>query len=371
VHKSSTLGELAVEGTEQALSVAEFSSLTRRGQLARLRRVGRAALARYGIDGAALTTLGYAENATFRVDTGGARYLLRMNRPRVHTAGTIESEMAWLRALRLDTRLGVPEPVPATDGSLVVSLQDPAVPDPQLCALLRWLDGRLVDKRLAPSQLALVGTLTARLHTHSSSWTPPARFARPRVDVLTDAAKAEALPSAAAALPGEHPSQDDGGRALEIVESLVSAADAALVGRALELVRATSKELDDSDSFGLIHGDLHYENVLFLGSEARAIDFDDCGWGHHLYDLAVTLSKLRSRPRYDELQDAFLAAYAAERPLPEGFAIQLQNLFVLRELQILSWILESRERAAFREHWRRWAREVLDWLATSLDALEG
>jgi Ser/Thr protein kinase RdoA (MazF antagonist) len=350
--------------------VREFSSLTRRSQLRRLQRLGRAALVRYGIEGAALATLGYAENTTFRVEIGGTTYLLRMNRPRVHTAGTIESEMAWLTALRRDTTLRVPEPVTATDGSLVVSVEDPSVPDPHLCVVLRWLEGRFVDKRLTPAQLALVGTLTARLHAHSAGWTPPEWFARPRVDALSDAAKADAMPSAAAALRGEHPSGGDGDRMLELFESLVSPTDAALVGRALELVRATSRELDGSDSFGLIHGDLHYENFLFDGFEVSAIDFDDCGWGHHLYDLAVTLSELRSRPRYDELEDAFLGSYAAERPLPEGYATHLPRLFVLRELQIATWILESRERAAFREHWRRWTREVLDWLATTVREIE-
>ena len=348
----------------------EFSSLTRRGQLGRLRRLGRSALLRYGIDVAALTTLGYAENATFRVDSRGATYLLRMNRPHVHTAGTIESEMAWLSALRHDTTLRVPEPVPATDGSLVVSVRDEAVPDPHLCVVLRWLDGRFVDKRLTPAKLALVGTLTARLHAHAAGWTPPEWFARPRVDALSDGAKANALSSDDAALPGEHPSRDDGDVVLELFESLVSPADAALVSRALELVRTTARELDGSGSFGLIHGDLHYENFLFNGSEVSAIDFDDCGWGHHLYDLAVTLSELRSRPRYDQLEDAFLGSYAAERPLPKGYASHLPTLFVLRELQIATWILESRERAAFREHWRKWTREVLDWLATSLREIE-
>lgn len=348
----------------------EFASLTRRGQLGRLRRLGRTAILRYDVGDARLTALGYAENATFRVDTDSATYMLRMNRPRVHAASTIESEMAWLSALRRDTSLGVPEPVAATDGSLVVSAEDPAVPDPRLCVLLRWLDGRFIAERLVGAHLARIGTLTAQLHTHASGWAPPPWFARPRLDTVTDAAKAEALRADVAALSGQHPSRDDGDRALELVDSLVSAAEASLVDRALAMVRTATSELGSTDLFGLIHGDLHFENVLFHGSEARAIDFDDCGWGHHLYDLAVTLSELRTRPRYDELQDALLGAYAAERSLPASYTIQLPRLFALRELQILAWILESRERAAFREHWQRWAREVLDELASTLRVAE-
>ena len=346
----------------------EFAALSRRGQLGRLRKLGRRALEHYGLDDARLTPLGYAENATFRVKARSAEYVLRMNRPRVHTANAIASEMEWLAALRRDTDLGVPEPVAAADGSLVVLAHDQAVPGPHLCVLLRWLDGRFVNRRLTPVHLARVGALTARLHAHAESWTPPTSFGRPRVDTLTDAAKADALPSAAAALPGDHPSRPDGEQALELVETLLAADDTVLFARALELVRATSKELGETDSFGLIHGDLHYQNFLFQGHEVLAIDFDDCGWGFHMYDLAVTLSEVQSRPHYDELRDAFLSAYAAERPLPANYATHLSRLFVLRVLQILVWILESREHAAFRDHWRTWAREELDWLATAVNA---
>jgi Ser/Thr protein kinase RdoA (MazF antagonist) len=349
----------------------EFASLSQRGQLARLRRLGRTALESYGLEGAVLTPLGYAENATFKVaGPDRAMYVLRVSRPGVHTVGTIASEMAWLEALRRDTGLGVPEPVAAHDGSLVVSASDAAVPERRLCVVLRWFDGRFMNKRLTPAHLAHVGTLTAGLHSHSESWVPPTRFERPRVDVLTDAAKASALPTALAALPGEHPSREDGDRVLGLIEVLGSRRDAALVARALELVRRALAELAETDHFGLIHADLHRENFLFRGSDAFAIDFDDCGWGFHLYDLAVTLSELRERRRYDALRDAFLGAYAAERSLPAGYETQLPTLFVLRIIQILAWILESRERAAFREHWHRWARDVLDVLATDLRTVE-
>jgi Ser/Thr protein kinase RdoA (MazF antagonist) len=83
--------------------------------------------------------------------------VLRINRPAVQAVDTISSEMAWLGALRRDTDLGVPEPVAAHDGSSVVVARDPGVPDPHICVLLRWLDGRFIDQRLAPVHLTQVG----------------------------------------------------------------------------------------------------------------------------------------------------------------------------------------------------------------------
>jgi Ser/Thr protein kinase RdoA (MazF antagonist) len=343
----------------------DFAALSRGRQLGRLRHLGRAALTRYGVSEARLTLLRHEHNTTFRVDSAAAAYLLRINRPGVYTPAVVESELTWLVALERDTDLGVPEPVAARDGSLLVVARADGVPEPRSCVLLRWLDGRFVDRRLAPAHLRRIGVLAARLQEHAASWTPPSGFRRPRVDTLTGAAKAaSAASSARAAMGREHPSLEDGERAIELVETLVSRADAATVARALDVVRGTTSELErDGDAFGLLHGDLHYENVLFKDSAARAIDFDDCGWGFFLYDLAVALREVEDRPEYDRLQDALLEGYAGVRPLPEGHARHLAALNVLRRLQILMWILESRAHAAFRDAWRTWAREELDALA--------
>ena len=54
-------------------------------------------------------------------------------------------------------------------------------------------------------------------------------------------------------------------------------------------------------TFGLIHADLHLDNTLFADGEARLIDFDDCGFGYRIYDVAVALWELRHRRDYTRL----------------------------------------------------------------------
>jgi Ser/Thr protein kinase RdoA (MazF antagonist) len=347
-----------------------FASLSRRRQLSRLRRLGQTALAGYGLEGAQLTLQRYEHNATFRVDARDGPYLLRINRPGVHTPDTIGSEMAWLTALRRDTDLRVPEPVAADNGQFFAVARHPGVPQPRVCVLLHWLDGRFIDRRLAPEHLWRVGALAGRLQEHASTWMPGSGFLRPRVDTLTSEAKLSSMaPSAARARDGDQPTPEDSDRALRLVEALVSTVDAALCARALEIVWASTRALaKETSAFGLIHGDLHYENVLFHRGQAQAIDFDDCGWGFHLYDLAVVLCELELRPRYKELRAALLDAYAKTRPLPEDHAIHLEALSVLRRMQILLWILQSRDEVAFRDRWRTWAGYELDAIATAVEA---
>jgi Ser/Thr protein kinase RdoA (MazF antagonist) len=352
----------------RVVGVHAFASLSRRDQLSRLRRLGRTALASYGLENARVTLLRFEHNTTFRVDASTGRYLLRINRPQVHGPDTIGSEMAWLTALRRDTDLGVPEPVAARDGSLVVVVSDAGVPEARSCVLLRWLDGRFVDQGLVPGHLWRVGLLAGRLQEQAATWAPPAGFLRPRVDTLTSQGKIDSIsPSAAVALDGEHPSAADAELAIGLVEALFSRKDATILAKALEAVWATTHRLaKETAAFGLIHGDLHHENVLFDKGEAQAIDFDDCGWGFYLYDLAVTLFEIEDRPRYNELRDALGGAYATTRRLPRDYAIHLDALLVLRRMQILLWIIESREHAAFRDDWRRWARDELYSIARAI-----
>jgi Ser/Thr protein kinase RdoA (MazF antagonist) len=346
--------------------VDALASFSRRERLGRLRRIGRKALASYGLEDAQVALKRYEQNITFRVDVRDRRYLLRINRPGVHTPNTIDSEMAWLNALRRETDLGVPEPVAARNGSFVVVARDPGVPEPHACVLLNWLDGRFINQRLAPAHLSRIGALAGQLHEYAATWPAPSGFARPRVDTLTNDAKVDSIArSAALARHGDHPTVGDAERALKLVDGLVSTEAAALFSRTLDVVWATTRTLaEEPGAFGLIHGDLHYENFLFHQGEARAIDFDDCGWGFHLYDLAVTLSELENRPRYEELRDALLEAYAQIRPLPDNHLVHLGALFLLRRMQILLWVLESRDHVTFRDKWQTWARDELDAIAT-------
>jgi Ser/Thr protein kinase RdoA (MazF antagonist) len=337
-------------------SPAAFESLGRRGQIGRLRRLGRVALARYGLADAALAPLRHEHNATFRVDAPGGPYVLRVTRPGVHTPETIASETAWLEALRRDTDLGVPEPVGARDGSLVVIAADPGVPEPRACVLMRHLEGRFVDGRLTTRHLRAVARLTAALHEHARGWSPPAGFERPPVGTLTTPAKAGAIGA-----------EEDAAAAAAMVAELVSPAHGQTFAAALEMVRDTTGELHrQAGAAGLVHADLHQENYLFNAGEASAIDFDDAGQGLFIYDLAVTLSELEGRPRYEQLREALLDEYAGLGSLPEGWESKLEALQILRRIQLLMWVLESRRHPTFRDGWRTWLRTDLDELSARL-----
>jgi Ser/Thr protein kinase RdoA (MazF antagonist) len=53
--------------------------------------------------------------------------------------------------------------------------------------------------------------------------------------------------------------------------------------------------------FGLIHADLRLANLMVDDQGLTAIDFDDCGFGWWVYDLASALSFIETDPRLPEL----------------------------------------------------------------------
>ena len=326
-------------------------NLSIRGQLGRLRYLAEAALVPYGLTPARLVALSHLENTTFRVDVpGGDRYVLRIHRASgspVHPARSVEdvkSETTWLSALRRETGLSVPEPVLTVDGSPLVVAEAEGVPEPRVCALFRWSQGRFLDAGLTPSHLERVGGFIARLHDHAVRFAPPAGFVRWRVaDVAGDAA------AWAAGVVGEQ----------------CGPGAAATVEAVLGKVRRVQGELGEGpEAFGLIHADLHQENYLFHRGQVRAIDFDDCGWGHFVYDLAVTLSELRWRSDYATLRAGLLQGYRAVRSLPTGYERYLETFQGLRMLLLVLWFLEHRGNLAVPA----WEREVQLGLA-DLEAL--
>jgi Ser/Thr protein kinase RdoA (MazF antagonist) len=91
------------------------------------------------------------------------------------------------------------------------------------------------------------------------------------------------------------------------------------------------------DVYGLIHADLGVDaNVLFWKGEARAIDFDDSGFGYWVYDLAVSLEHCREDAAFPQFRDALLDGYAEMRSLSEE---QLKHLNLLMAALDVYWSL--------------------------------
>ena len=85
---------------------------------------------------------------------------------------------------------------------------------------------------------------------------------------------------------------------------------------------------------GLIHADLHLGNALFHRGGVRLIDFDDCGTGARLYELAVALWELRDRSDYSMFRQALVSGYRTWRDID---VTHLDDFIGLRQVAFGLW----------------------------------
>jgi Ser/Thr protein kinase RdoA (MazF antagonist) len=320
-----------------------FSTLSEQGQVRRMSCLARKALEAYPVNVARVSPLKQVYNKNFRITAqGGEQYMLRICHPRRTSVEPVQSELLWLAALNRETNLRVPEPVLNKERQYVTVVDSADVPGIYLSVLFHWTDGRFLYRTLTPSHLFEVGGLTAHLHHHSTNWDRPAGFIRRRVDNLfcLRQEQDDNLNEAVAA------------QAVQAVADVSAHKDAMLVETVIRKVWAVLQGLgEEPENFGLIHADVHQSNLLFNKGQVGLIDFDDCGFGHWLYDLAVTLYCLHDHPKYTNLRQAFLAGYRKSHPLSMEREGYLETFMALRTLQDMLWDIEERDQPAFRERW--------------------
>ncbi|MDG2260948.1 MAG: phosphotransferase [Actinomycetota bacterium] len=278
-----------------------------------------------------LSLLKLSENQTFRIDTrSGTRFVVRVHRPGYSSVAELESEHIWIRALDLEG-FGVPQPVPASNGSGYVEVS--SVDGPRQVGVITWIDGTsMADVLDATEELATatsmfeqLGAQMARLHNQTEAWVTPPVFTRRRWDLdglLGDAAH--------------------WGRFWAVPQ--LSASEAEVLDEARAELRQRIGSFDASpSSFGLIHADLHAENVLVSPSGLVMIDFDDSGFGWHMYDLAVAMSYQIGTTEFDAVFAAAIKGYRSVRDLGHDQLATVRDFLVMRTLVTVGWINDRPE----------------------------
>ncbi|WP_308203805.1 phosphotransferase enzyme family protein, partial [Frankia gtarii] len=329
------------------------------------------------------TLLHVSENVTYQVDdlAGGRRWALRLHRPGYHSLAEIHGELAWVAALRADRVVRTPLVVPTRTGAPV------ATATARHAVLFEWVDGRSPED-LEPAALrgtfSQLGDITARLHRHARSWARPPSFARfawtwestlgpaarwgswisglrtalaDAVVVGADAAAGGNDPgSRVAAGPGSPGAAGPGSRSAAGRGSRGAAAREAveLLGRAVAVAEERVAAFGRGpDRFGLIHADMRMANLLvpddagIIGAgglragrtdEVCVIDFDDCGFGWYLWDLAASLSFIEHLDSAGDLVAAWLAAYQRRLPLTAADVAMIPTFVLLRRLLLVAWL---------------------------------
>lgn len=305
-----------------------FAALAPDTKRRRLLEIARGALAHWELAGAELEVLKYGENAVFRVQAGDEQYVLRIHRPGYHSDDALRSELQWMDALAA-AGIDVPRVVPTRSGDLFGLRETGDTPAPVQADLFEWIDGRQFGEveaaRRAKGQAIAslyraLGALAGDLHNQAASWTPPPGFVRHAWDER--------------GLAGADPFW---GRFWDVPG--LSQERRAMLRAARERVYSDLAALPkDRDSYSMIHADFSTDNVLVEGERLRLIDFDDAGFGWHLFEIATPLYFVLHEEHFDDARDAMIAGYRSRRALPDEQLERLPLFFLARGLTYVSWV---------------------------------
>lgn len=309
------------------MSAQDFYAAAVEEQARRLTSLARAALGRWSGDWGEPRLIKHRENAVFEVRAAdGRRAALRVHRHGYHSDAELASELAWIRALD-DAAIPVPRAIPSDTGALFVHATHPDVPEPRQVDLLAWVAGApLGTSHEGPAQdvAALVrtyrgiGALAARVHGHGVDWLQPHAFKRHSWD-RDGLIGPQPFWGAFLDLPALTVEQ----RALFVEAQAAAAADLDAYGTT-------------PDRYGMIHADLVPENVFVDGERLALIDFDDAGFGWHMFELATALFFVLDHPAYPAIRDAVFEGYESERPGHADMA-RLPLFYFLRATTYVGW----------------------------------
>ncbi len=296
--------------------------------------VVRQACIAWGITQASVHFVKYRENWVFRVDTASGSCALRLHRPGYQTRAAIECEMELLTVLG-EAGIAVPDPIVSAAGLLVEQIIGPD----QVAFfvdLQRWIPdmvqlGDVTDVFVGaavPSvaEIEKVGELAARMHEAIISAQQSGRL------------NADArLSWDCAGLVGLRPLWGD---PLRLAENEDDKAD---LRRAMSRIGQTLAALPAGPGeFGLLHGDLTFENLLWGSAGLTVIDFDDAGSGWYLFDLATVLGFLTSHPDYPRYEVALFEGYQRVRAISDAQLAAWPSLLLARMLTYLGWAADRR-----------------------------
>jgi len=299
-------------------------------ELAAIQLLAEKVISHWDIQPAKMNLIKHRENTVFKITAqSGEHFALRIHRHAYHTNEELRSELIWMAAL-IEQGVRTPNVIKTQQGKLFTRASFEGVKGERQCSLLEWVEGKefhhlgRVEKGVQ-AELEIryedLGVLAGKLHNQSEQWKSPETFTRQSWDEK--------------GLLGESPLW---GRFWE--HPLLSREQIDLFLKARLVLQLLLKDLGKSkENYGLIHADFLPENILVNNGELQLIDFDDSGYGWHLFEMATSLFPQADQPFFDELIEAYVSGYRSQRPFSDEQLKLLPAFIMIRAFTYLGWLM--------------------------------
>ena len=259
------------------------------------------------------------ENTIYCAETAQGKIVIRKHRTGYQDAAGIESELALMHAMKA-ANCSVPDAIAAKDNSFVIAH------DGDHFTAISWVSGQTMSDVLSsdPSSNRItqiyhdLGLRLAEFHDAADAWSPPKNFSRHSWDRL--------------GLVGPQPFW---GRFWDNPDLLPD--ERYIFTQIQDQMNEALSHLEDTLDYGLIHADLIPDNVMIDENDITFLDFDDCGFGFRLFDIATILLKQIETHDFQDKAKALMEGYRTRRDLDPRFVLMF---LVLRSLTYVGWIVD-------------------------------
>jgi Ser/Thr protein kinase RdoA (MazF antagonist) len=275
----------------------------------------------YGFsDAAVLERFTLTENATYRVSEARLEpIVIRVYRPGGRPEVEVQSELAWMSALRDDLGPILPAVLTGDDGVGLVQVVPGGGAPSCFCVAFSLAPGVEPNEDDLVRWFPRLGEITASFHQQARRWRRPTWFSRPTWDVSTTL--------------GDRPHWGPW---------RASVADEEERQQLQELADVVTQRLTafgtGAERFGLVHADLRLANLVADGESIQVIDFDDCGLSWYLYDLACALTFNEARADVNDLIASWVNAYRQVEPLSRADEDEIPTFLMLRRLMLSAYV---------------------------------
>lgn len=307
---------------------------------------GEKALALFGLEqDYQLDLLHCSENGTFLVShkSSGRRYAaMRVSRPGYHTLKETEAEIRWLDQIVREKTVPIARPIRCLDGQAVARVK--ANGQEYHIVLCEYLEGEAPDPDDGDRGFwwfKKIGETAAKLHLQTMNWEESRMLCRPVWDW-------EAILGVDGLFGNWRLCRELSGDERDLLSKTCEE-----IGRRLRLYG--KKETN----FGLIHTDLRAANLLGDGEILKVLDFDDCGFGWHLFDLASSFSFIEDRPQVPGWIRQWLDGYTRVLELKQQDYEMIPVFLMARRIQLLAWITSHDDSEPVKLYERGFAERTL------------
>lgn len=307
--------------------------------------IARNAITKYNFQSPKLKFLKHLENTTFKLSSEQGDFLLRVYCGTQNTVQDIESEAKIIEYLISCNSYTYQKPIYNNSDNFVSIGEALGISRP--VSILSWVDSPVVGNQFNDIGLfERLGRLLADIHNKLADWQKPIDFHRPTFNTET--------------LIGKNGAFGYANSGYKYFDSETVRLFESVYQRLIDFEAVNSKE---TNIFGLIHGDLHLNNVIINQNSLIPIDFDDSGYGYYIYDLAVILANYSHMEEYYQIKANLIKGYKTIRKISIDIENQL-SLFIAARYICLTLFLagKSEQESNLKETASKYIPSYLDKL---------